>query len=437
MNYAVQFGDRGVAAVHTVQCHGGVCAPIIDRAEDYVAGSSNANYVAPMKCLFNQLKKDILGESRYCLDLDKSGSREPYDGSNCKKVSHALFPPLSLIRSGQGSIGLRGVSSTNAVYAICGTSYNNQNGLKRYSLTNIGGDPETMVEYAPAVIDAVLNEENAWLHIQTSSAIDPDTVEVTGSAIGTPPEKSSDKVILSFAPDSMGVSIALNPSFSIMTYATWGLSPEELEYRHGQKQSNWSSFIEITFNAKAPNGVPLRGNLGGDLLWPDQVKTTSVSPYMINSGRGGSFKVRIPTIPEYTCCMPHLEFSDDGVRQNGCSCSHVSNPDKCETYSCCWNDSAGVKHCRKNDVSEEFCDSVDGQFQTYRGATTKWANCCSSFLGCDIFVDTALEPRPVCEPGMSAQPYMKREYQYKKRPYDTSLPAKCSPIIFSQQCTTH
>jgi hypothetical protein len=291
-----------------------------------------------------------------------------------------------------------------------------------------------MVEYAPAVVDAVLVEEAVRLDIMISSAIDPGSVQVTGGAIGTPPENSADVVILSFTPGSNGVSINLEPSYNIMSQATWALGPEELEFRYGKTHRDWESFVEITLNAKAPNGVPLRGNLGGDLLWPDQASTRSVPPYLINSGRGGAFKVKIPTIPEFICCMPTLDFGEGSIVQNGCSCSHVSNPDKCENYGCCWTDGAGVRRCQKDNISRESCDYLSGDFQIFTGQTRKWANCCSTALNCDIFVDELLDVRPVCDPGAPDVPFMTRKYQYKLRPYDTNLPAQCDPIMMKQAC---
>ena len=325
-------------------------------------------------------------------------------------------------------------------------------GWQQFNVTNLGGDPRTKVEFAPAVESALFLEPISLLQLSFTSAIDPASCDVkvevssdTRMAISTnKPEQLKDC-------DAGGVFVQFSGDPALLSADEWGGAPSALKAKYGQDQSSWPWYIKVKVKAKAPNNVKLIGNQGAakKFIWPNPTDTApQISPYLYGNGTVGSggneFEIWLPVAPSMACCMPNIQWRSTGPSsppqpiQNGCTCADSVGKAFCFVGACVsGNSTVGYSTNQAPGMQPAECD---GSYQRFDGEWHLWHDCCSVSIDgvsqCDQYASFELDPPKQCSPG-DIWDAAYTWYQHIPRPWDQSRPQQCKVITTYGGCAEH
>lgn len=455
-NALVSMGPK--AAVFTSQCYGGQCpaAPgIAGAVMDLMTQTSFSNYPAPEKCDDKRVSLDLKGQATYCRDTTPATpDREPWKGPATGQCTGGaaigLMPGApSGLRTLEGSLSTRG-SWANGWIRSCRTVYNT-GGWEQLNAANLGGSPDTLVEFAPAVASADFTWWTGLFSASFTSALKPGCrvqVELSGDTRKT---ISTNPVATTATCGPGGVTVQLSGDPAWMSPFDWARPAAELQAIYGADQSSWPWYIKIRItNAAAPNGTKLVGNQGATRkwIWASPMDPSPVPPYLHSSGmfsQGGStYEVWIPVPPSMACCMPNIEWTspqgggEPVPRQNGCTCAGGVGKDFCFAGTCVVCDENGF--CGNWSYPGMNPADCPGTYRRFDGTWHLWHDCCPVAVNgenrCEATVVEITPPPNQCEPGDSGH-YSWTWYQHIARPWDTNGPQRCEPIEGLWYCAEH
>lgn len=441
------------AAVFTGQCFGGQCptdAPALAGAVmDFMGQTVQTNYPDPEICDDRRVSLDLQGLAMYCRDTTAvPPGREPWRGaasSRCSGAHDGLMPGApSALRTVQGSLATRGSWAGSGLIAHCETRYT-ADGYEQFNAANLGGNQNTLVEFAPAVsLATFLPEFGVFAASFTSTVRSGCRIDVELSG-GTRKTLSTHALTTSVSCDASGAIVALSGDPAWLSQGEWERPAAELQAIYGADQSSWPWYIKIRISgAVAPNGIKLVGNQSANKkwIWASPADPNSIPPYLYSSGMfpagGSTYEVWIPVAPSFACCMPYIEWSyppGGGAptpRQNGCTCAGAGK-DFCFAGTCVVCDSAGCFPSSSPGMNPAECP---GSYQRFNGEWKLWHDCCPVSWDtnvCEQAIHEITPPTAGCVLGEIVR--VGRTWnQHIARPWDMNSPERCPPIEAFQAC---
>lgn len=445
------------AAVLTAQCSGGRCAALAGQIPvmDFVSESPFVSLVdLDMPTVYDDrlLASDLSGDANYCVNTTSAHTPThnedmwgvPFTG-NCIGANVRAYPgspsPFRTIQNSRTSRGAGGVYGDGR--APCSSLFS-WNGLHQYcAMAEVGGAPLSQVEFAPSIQRVDYDESTRVLNLIPTSKMHANCSLDVSTEGGAPSTTTNTSSWLAKSCGVNGASVRFSGDPGIVPSSLWGSPPADLRAAYGHDQSSWPWYLKVVLTGSAPNGAPLIGNQGAPSKWlwpvPQPAPDVQVSPYLSTLGMstsgGTRFEIWIPVLPSTTCCMPKIEWTGNPPTpsQNGCECQQDVGQSGCFMGTCVTGNSTdGYSQIA---IPGMRADSCGGRYRPFPGTWRIWHDCCPvSVQGVPMCEQTTVETFERPENCVDRYPYQAISHNYIQRPWDTSAPAQCEPIMVTAGC---